>query len=58
MNLPDFVALVAAMRSEQTRYFKGHSQEAQSESKRLERQVDRAIKEIQDPQPTLFGADR
>jgi len=51
----DFVALVKAMRDAQRRYFRERSPAALEESKRLEREVDAAVKAAGDDQGRLFG---
>jgi hypothetical protein len=50
----EFIALVRQMREAQRSYFKTRSAEWLSESKRLERKVDEAIKAADDIQPKLF----
>lgn len=50
---PDFADLVRSMRSAQRKWFRDHDHTALQESKRLEREVDRALTAM-DGQPTLF----
>jgi hypothetical protein len=50
----DFVDMVARMRDAQRRYFKTRSHDDLAESKRLEREVDRAIEAAADDQGKLF----
>lgn len=51
MTLPAFAALVSQMRAAQRDYFRHRDSEALTNSKRLEREVDRAIAEILEPEP-------
>jgi hypothetical protein len=55
MNLSEFAKLVADMRSMQKEYFRTGSRTVLENSKRLERQVDQALKELADDQPRLFA---
>lgn len=57
MTNPDFVALVAAMRTAQREYFRTRSTTALDHSKRLEKQVDDAIRKALDGQGNLFDQD-
>lgn len=50
----DFMDLVARMRDAQRRYFKTRSRDDLEESKRLEREVDRATAAAADDQGKLF----
>ena len=49
METKDFIALVAQKKKKQKAYFKTRSYEALNESKRLEKLVDNAIKEMTSP---------
>ncbi|MDQ3224793.1 MAG: hypothetical protein M3Q75_15170 [Gemmatimonadota bacterium] len=57
MDFEHFVVLVARMRDLQRNYFKTRNPALLTESKKLEREVDRAVKEMTNDQPTLFGRD-
>lgn len=48
MNPKEFFDKVAEMRSAQKEYFRTRSQQALSESKRLEREIDAEIKRVND----------
>jgi hypothetical protein len=50
----DFARLVASMRAAQRKYFRTRSYDDLDESKRLEREVDAALKEALEPQKKLF----
>ena len=54
MDLKQFAELVAIMRHSQKEYFRTRSNDALSESKRLERKVDLALAEIETPRKGLF----
>lgn len=54
MNLKEFAALVAEMRDAQREYFRTRSGEVLERSKKLEKQVDHALKDINNNQPRLF----
>lgn len=53
----DFVKLVKEMREMQKRYFKTRSMDALSESKRLEREVDKYIEETEKGVSLFDGLD-
>jgi hypothetical protein len=55
MDHEQFAKLVAEMRQAQTEYFRTRSTTALEQSKRLERQVDKALQELADKQGKLFG---
>ena len=54
----DFVKLVKEMREMQRRYFKTRSMEALTESKRLEKEVDKYIEEAENGVPLFEGLDK
>ena len=54
MTLAEFVALVAAMRGAQKDYFKRRTPADLDRARNLEREVDRAVRVLQDDQPKLF----
>ena len=54
----DFVKLVKEMREMQKRYFKTRSMEALTESKRLEKEVDKYIEEAENGVPLFEGLDK
>ena len=54
MDLKDFVKLVARMRQAQRDYFRSRDPAVLEESKALEREVDKAVKELADDRPRLF----
>ncbi len=55
VELKELAELVEKMRTTQRAYFRARKPEVLEESKRLEREVDEAIKKIlHDEQPTLF----
>ena len=54
----DFVKLVKEMREMQKRYFKTRSMDALSESKRLEREVDKYIEETEKGVSLFEGLDK
>lgn len=56
MTTKDFIDLVCRMRSAQKQYFRTRSLADLDESKRLERDVDKALREISSPsnQMSLF----
>jgi hypothetical protein len=55
MSMETFVALVEQMRAAQRSYFKHRTSEWLTKSRALEKQVDAAVKAIQQPpQPDLF----
>lgn len=56
-DLREFADLVQRMRNAQVEYFRTRSNNALSESKRLERRVDLELKALADKQPRLFGDD-
>lgn len=49
MTLHDFAQLVKRMRDKQKEYFKKRQPSLIEESKRLEKEVDKAVQEIVDP---------
>jgi hypothetical protein len=55
MDQAEFTKLVAEMRHAQKEYFRTKSSSALDDSKRLERQVDAALKALADGQKKLFG---
>ena len=57
MSTQQFVDLVCRMRSAQRQYFRTHSYTDLDESKKLEREVDQALREISKPynQLSLFN---
>lgn len=57
-DLCEFADLVQRMRNAQVEYFRTRSNDALSESKRLERRVDLELKALADKQPRLFGDDQ
>lgn len=58
MTFKDFAELVCRMRTAQKAYFRTRSYFDLDESKKLERQVDNALREISEPQNqlSLFSA--
>lgn len=58
MTFKDFAELVCKMRTAQKAYFRTRSYSDLDESKKLERQVDNALREISEPknQLSLFSA--
>lgn len=58
MTFKEFAELVCKMRTAQKAYFRTRSYSDLDESKKLERQVDNALREISDPQNqlSLFSA--
>lgn len=54
MTHAEFLALVAAMREAQKDYFRRRAPADLERSKNLEREVDRALRELKDDQPKLF----
>ena len=54
MTITELANLVAEMRHAQTNYFRTRSESALEESKRLERKVDEACREILDGQKKMF----
>jgi len=56
MEMNEFVDLVARMRVQQRSYFRERDSAALRESKKLEKEVDRAVEEMRssDTQPMLF----
>lgn len=54
MNSDALIALVAEMRHAQKEFFRTHSATALEESKRLEKQVDKALEAADDKQTRLF----
>lgn len=54
MTNPDFIDLIKNMRSAQVEYFKTRTTDALKKSKKLERMVDREIKELETNQPKIF----
>lgn len=57
MTIKSFVNLVKAMRDMQKSYFKTRSVDVLQESKRLEREVDRAIASNEIGQANLFESE-
>lgn len=55
MTLDEFAALVQKMRNSQREYFRTKSGTALEESKRLEREVDKALQKLKDKQREMFG---
>ena len=55
MTHREFVDLVERMRDAQKAWFRTRDYEKLDESKRLEREVDAAVKAAKDPQPKLFA---
>lgn len=55
MNITELAELVRQMRDAQRTYFRERSPQALSVSKELERCVDRAVDDVLDKQPKLFG---
>jgi hypothetical protein len=51
MTLKELALLVQQMRSAQRTYFKDRTTQALEASKRVERELDAAVKEILDPKP-------
>ena len=54
MKLEEFVSLVDQMRSAQRNYFRTRSHDVLSQSKELERRVDKAIADHKNKQKELF----
>lgn len=57
MGLGEFVRLVGEMRSAQRSYFKTRSTADLDRSKRLEKQVDEAVRALLDDRPRLFDPE-
>lgn len=57
MTLRQFAGLVAEMRNAQRAYFRTKGMNALEMSKRLEKQVDKALVDLLSPQGTLFDTD-
>lgn len=55
MSHSEFVSPVAVMRESQKAYFKTRDPYVLGESKKLEKAVDKAVKEFREPQGMLFG---
>ena len=55
MTADEIIKLAKEMRDAQKSWFLCHNRSDLDKSKRLERQLDAAIDEYLDPQPTLFG---
>jgi len=57
LSLTELAKLTNAMRAAQVRYFRERTPVALEESKRLEREVDRAVADILSPNwtPVMFG---
>lgn len=55
MNITELATLVRQMRDAQRTYFRERSPQALNASKELERRVDRAVADVLDKQPKLFG---
>ncbi|MDY6418902.1 MAG: hypothetical protein SPK76_08090 [Bacteroidales bacterium] len=55
MNTEEFVKLVADMRNAQKAYFKSRRYDDLERARSLERSVDKAIKDIEEGQQSLFG---
>lgn len=53
-DIKEFAVQVAALRAAQRDYFRTRSPSKLEESKRRERQVDKMLQEILNPQDTLF----
>lgn len=56
-DLNDFVLLVRKMREAQQAYFRDRTYQSLALSKSLERQVDKAVRDIQDGQQDLFNRE-
>jgi len=54
MTVEDLAELVQRMRTAQREYFRTKSSEALRAAKRLEAQVDRALRDVHSRQPSLF----
>lgn len=54
MDFQQFQNLVEQMRHEQKEYFRTRSAQSLEESKRLEKEVDKALRELADKQERMF----